>query len=95
MKFEAHCLESIILFGEPFKEVHLWLDEFMGAPGIGARHRRKRHHRAGLEEARRLFGDRAAEAARQHIISDLKMEGWQETYHFPVDENDYVRMGLF
>lgn len=95
MKFEDHCNESIIKLGEPFKEVHIWLDEFMGAPGYGARHRRKRHHLAGIAEARILFGDRAAEAARLHIISDLKMEGWKETDHFPRDENDYMKMGLF
>jgi len=75
--------------------VHFWLDEFMGAPGIGARHRRKRHHLEGIAEVRRLFGDRAAEAARLHIIADLKMEGWKEYDHFPTDENDYVNMGLF
>ena len=33
--------------------------------------------------------------ARQHIISDLKLEGWTEFDHFPIDEKDYVRMGLF
>jgi hypothetical protein len=32
---------------------------------------------------------------RHHIISDLKMEGWKDTDHFPKDEADYVRMGLF
>ena len=50
---------------------------------------------AGIEEARLLFGDKGAEAARQHIISDLKMEGWRESDPFPRDEFDYVRMGLF
>ena len=65
MKYEEHCHESLIKFGEPFTKVHLWQDEFMGAPGYGARHRRKRHHLAGIEEARRLFGDKAAEAARR------------------------------
>jgi hypothetical protein len=41
-----------------------------------------------------LFGDGAAEAARGHIISDLKEEGWTEKDRFPIDESDYVRMGL-
>lgn len=42
-----------------------------------------------------LFGKEAALAAEAHIISDLKMEGWKETDHFPEDERDYVKMGLF
>ena len=94
MKFEDHCKESIIRLGEPFEQVHLWLDELFHE-GLGARHRRKRHHQSGIEEVRRMWGDRAAEAARLHIISDLVMEGWKEGDHFPRDEADYVKMGLF
>jgi hypothetical protein len=33
--------------------------------------------------------------ARQHIVTDLTDEGWTEADHFPRDEQDYVRMGLF
>jgi hypothetical protein len=93
--FEQHCWESIIAFGKPFKEVHLWLDEFAGKPPYGMKHRKKRHHQSGIEEVRRMWGDKAGEAARQHIIADLKMEGWKEGDPFPKDEQDYVRMGLF
>ena len=92
---EEHCQESLRLFGQPFGAVHRWLDEDMGAPGIGMKHRRKRHHEAGIRQAINLFGEPAGRAARQHIISDLKMEGWTERDHFPRDEADYVRMGLF
>jgi hypothetical protein len=84
---------SIKAFGQPYTEVHLWLDEFFAS--LGARHRRKRHHLKGIEEVRRRWGDRAADAAKQHIIDDLKGEGWKVGDHFPVDEADYVRMGLF
>lgn len=94
MTFDQHCEESRKLFGRPFEEVHLWLHEFMWK-GLGARHRRKRHHQAGIEEAVALFGEEAGEAARQHVISDLKEEGWSENDPFPRDEEDYVRMGLF
>ena len=83
------------IFGEKFEEVHLWLDEFAGSEEYGYRHRKKRHHEKGIEEAIRLFGERAGDAARQHIISDLKEEGWSEKDRFPNDEEDYVRMGLF
>ena len=95
MKFEEHCTESIILFGEPFEQVHLWLDEFAGIKPYGMKHRKKRHHLAGILEVEKLYGEKAALVARQHIISDLKMEGWQDSDHFPENENDYVNMGLF
>ncbi|HPR89763.1 MAG TPA: hypothetical protein PL181_17260 [bacterium] len=95
MKLEEHECESLAASGQPWTEVHRWLDEFAGTPDLGMRHRRKRHHRQGIEEVRRRWGDAAAEAARQHIIADLKTEGWHETDHFPIDEADYVKMGLF
>ena len=94
MTFEQHCEESRMLFGRPFEEVHLWLDELMWK-GLGAKHRRKRHHQAGIEEAVALFGEEGGKAARQHIISDLKEEGWSENDPFPRDEEHYVKMGLF
>lgn len=66
-----------------------------GKPPYGMRHRKKRHHRAGIEEVRQLWGNEAAEAARQHIITDLKLEGWRESDPFPEDEAHYQRLGLF
>ena len=93
--FETHCEESVKIFGNPFKEVHYWLDEFAGAPRIGMKHRKKRHHEAGIQQAIKIFGEIGGQVARQHIISDLKEEGWTEQDHFPKDEEDYVRMGLF
>jgi hypothetical protein len=95
MKFEDHCRETMTAFGEAFEEVHRWLDAFAGQPGVGMRHRRFRHHQAGVDEVRRLFGERAARAARQHVVSDLKEEGWTESDPFPADEAHYVRMGLY
>jgi hypothetical protein len=92
---EKHCEESEQLFGQPFEKVHRWLDEFAGSPGIGMKHRRKRHHEAGIQQAVKLFGEPGGRAARQHIISDLKEEGWTERDHFPQNEEDYVKMGLF
>ena len=55
-----------------------------------------RHHMAGIIEVRKRSGDDAAAAtARQHIISDLKREGWDAMQPFPWDEKEYVLMGLF
>jgi hypothetical protein len=96
MRREEHEEESIRLFGKPFTEVHQWLDAFAGTPEYGFRHRKVRHHEKGIEEARKLFGDEGAEAARQHIISDLATEGWEEALDpFPKDEKDYHEIGFF
>ena len=85
-KFDQHCHDSLLRFGQRFEEVHRWLDEFAGRPPYGMRHRQVRHHEAAVRGARALFGEVAAEAVRQHIIADLKEEGWTETDPFPQDE---------
>lgn len=56
------------------------------------RHRKKHHHQAGIDEVRRLSDD---EAANQHLVTDLKLEGWRESDPFPNDEGYYQRMALF
>lgn len=93
--FEAHCQESIKRFGLPYEDVHRWLDAFQGAPQYKMRHRRVRHHEAGIKQAIELFGETAGAVARQHIVSDLKEEGWTEQDPFPRDEAHYVRIGFF
>lgn len=95
MTFEKHCEESDDLFGERFEEVHCWLDAFQGTPKYRMRHRRKRHHEEGIRQVVELFGRKAGEAARRHILSDLMEEGWNEKDPFPEDEEHYVKMGLF
>ena len=93
--FDEHCAEALEAFGRDFAEVHLWLDEFTGTTEYGFRHRRKRHHNAGIKKVAEMFGEEASQAARQHIITDLKKEGWTVLDPFPRDEADYVKMGLF
>ena len=95
MTFEDHCKESIQVLGQAYEHVHLWLDEYAGQAPYGSRHRHKRHHLQGIEEVRKQWGDDAATAARLHIISDLKGEGWKDTDPFPKDEGHYKRMGLW
>jgi DNA-binding GntR family transcriptional regulator len=63
-----HAQDCVRALGEPFIRVHRWLDEFMAA--VGPDHRVFRHHEGGVEEVRQMWGDRAAEAARIHIIRD-------------------------
>ena len=95
MKLEEHCRQAEASFGRPWTELHRWLDEFAGSERYGMRHRRVRHHEAGIREAARLFDPEAGEVARQHVIADLKMEGWTESDPFPRDERHYVSLGLF
>ncbi len=92
MTFEEHCQQSIVFFGEPFEEVHLWLDEFAGKTTF--RHRRLRHHQEGINQIIRMYGEKAGRVARLHIISDLKEEGYWRGEPFPVDEDDYVCLGF-
>lgn len=94
MKYEEHCADCIEHLGEPFGHVHKWLDELMATHSI--RHRKFRHHKAGIEEVRRQWGDRAAMAAELHIIADLKMDGcWDESMDIPADAEQYKAWGLF
>lgn len=93
--FEFHCQESERLFGKRYEEAHFWMDEFAGSKECGMKHRKKRHHQSGIEEAVKLFGLEVRAAAKQHIISDLKEEGWTESDPFPKDELHYQKLGLF
>ena len=93
--FKEHCEQAIIQLGKPYEEVHNWLDEFAGKPGYGMRHRRVRHHLEGIKRVRELFGEVAGIVARQHVIADLKEEGWNENDPLPANERDYVRIGFF
>lgn len=86
-------MESEKTFGKKYEGVHRWLDEYFAE--LGPRHRRKRHHQKGIDQVAELFGEEAAKAARQHIISDLKQEGWEEDDPFPRNEQEYVKIGLF
>ena len=67
---EEHKIDCLRWVGNPCEEVHRWLDEFL--PTLGAQHRRMRHHREGVEEARRIFGDLGAAAAIVHILRDCR-----------------------
>jgi hypothetical protein len=67
---QQHMKDCEHFLGAPFEEVNRWLDEFM--PKVGANHRRFRHHREGIKEAGRLFGEAGAKAAIVHILRDCR-----------------------
>jgi hypothetical protein len=70
-------------------------DDFAGKPPCRIRQRKLGHHQAGFEEERKTWGDETAQAAKQHILSDLKMESRTEDQPLPRNQEHYVRMGLF
>ncbi len=73
-KIETHEKDCIDRLGEPFTEVHLWLDAFAEKypPKIfDDQHRKYRHNKKGVEEIRDMWGDRAAEAAVLHLCRDF------------------------
>lgn len=67
MKINEHEKISIELYGHPFTEVHLWLDEFCL---ITVNHRPYRHNKRGIEYIRKNMGELAAIAAEKHILDD-------------------------
>ena len=84
--FDQHCEESVRLFGEPFEEVHKWLDEFAGLPPHGMRHRKFRHHLAGIDEVRKRWGERADEEAAWSACQRA-MAGGPNSNWMPAFEN--------
>ena len=67
---EEHKADCARFLGQPFGEVHAWLDAYSRTHG--GLHRKFRHHKEGIEEARRLFGDVGATAAIVHILRDCR-----------------------
>src|SRR5260370_42609754 len=67
---EQHKADCVKYLGAPFEDVHKWIDEFFSK--YGPSHRRFRHHREGVQEARQLFGEAGAKAAIVHILRDCR-----------------------
>ena len=65
---EEHREDCRRELGEDFKHVHEWLDALFSA--LGPKHRSARHHAGGVEQVRKMWGDRAALAAGIHIRKD-------------------------
>ena len=76
------------------KFIYGWMD-FWGQSPYGTRHRYLRHHRQGIEEIRKRWGDSAAMAAEIHIRQDLEGEGWPSDKAIPEDSESYKKSGLW
>lgn len=66
--FEKHCQDCKEQLGEEFREVNSWLDELFQY--AGSDHRDIRHNEKGIEKCRKMWGDRATQAATIHILAD-------------------------
>lgn len=69
--FKEHCDDCKKELGDDYAYVHKWLDAFFEKLGYDEKHRDIRHHEEGIEEVRKMWGDKAAEAARIHIKADF------------------------
>lgn len=70
MEYKEHCKECEEKLGKDWAVIHRWLDEYARKVGVPW-HRTFRHHKEGVEEVRKKWGDEAAKAAELHIISDF------------------------
>jgi len=68
---EQHCQDCVEQLGEEYREVHIWLDEFFAQMPGDFRHRKYRHHTAGVLEALAKWGEKGAKAAEIHIRRDF------------------------
>lgn len=75
MTFEEHCEECLQKLGERWPEVHRWLDAYAKETFPLDSHRLHRHHEGGVQEAYSRWGGQAAEAAKLHILSDVRPYG--------------------
>ncbi|MBF0399026.1 MAG: hypothetical protein HQK78_19785 [Desulfobacterales bacterium] len=73
-----HENRSIEIFGSPFTEVHIFLDQFFLK--YGDYHRRILHHSEGIELVVKKFGESARKPAEQHILDDIGCvrESWMD-----------------
>ena len=69
--YKEHCAECKQKLGNDWSVVHRWLDAFFAKLGYNEKHREIRHHKKGIEEVRKLWGDDAAQAAEIHIARDF------------------------
>lgn len=68
--WKEHAKDCKEALGKDWVVVHQWLDELASIYWPAKIHRTHRHHKEGIEEVRRKWGDEAARAAEIHILKD-------------------------
>ncbi|WP_034628044.1 DUF6915 family protein [Desulfocurvibacter africanus] len=70
MLFKEHCARTKAALGSDWAELHRWLDQY--ADEYCGWHRIILHHAQGIELAVEIFGERAREAVRMHVMDDFE-----------------------
>lgn len=93
-ELKVHEEQCRRVFGQPFTEVHQFLDQYNdanGHPFTAHLHRRHLHHRGGLLTVAKKFGMRAVLPARIHILEDCLGYLPEETDYDDGVVDDYGR----
>jgi hypothetical protein len=67
---QQHVRDCTEFLGDGYVEVNRWIDELFAT--LGPAHRKVRHHKEGIEEAKSIFGEKGARAAVVHILRDCR-----------------------
>ncbi len=97
MYLQEHQKQTVEKLGNPYTLVHLFLDQFFrsyevrcGWHNVGY-HRHVLHHEDGIALIAALFGEKASEAARIHILADIQVNGIDT---IPKSWDDYPEWGI-
>lgn len=74
MNYKEHCKQCEQVLGKQWGVVHRWLDEYARTSYPSKAHRAIRHHKEGVEEVKKMWGDEAVKAAEMHIRADLECD---------------------
>jgi hypothetical protein len=101
MKPQDHAEATKEILGEPFLEVHQFMDRYApqrkpnGDFYFDKYHRKYQHHLEGVELVRETFGDIGALVAKLHIWQDTHTAfGLDHNFRIAKDRADFVREGL-
>lgn len=67
-----HIADCQRLLGQPWSEIHAYLDQYFATYGLA--HRLLLHHHLGVALIVKRFGEAARPAAELHILRDLQQE---------------------
>ncbi len=88
MKTEEHEETSLIMFGQRYTQIHIFLDQYF--PKFRPYHRIVLHHQKGIDLVDKEFSGPARAVAEQHIMEDQGSipDDWREGFDFDLDYVD-------
>ena len=81
---KTHCEDCEMLLGQPYENVHRWLDEYTKEYPVDKYleyHRRFRHNKKGVEEVKKMWGIEAEMAAKIHLARDAEWPPLPKSLH--------------